>query len=112
MILFKPDNVRAILNGDKTVTRRRWKRPRACVGSIHRAQTQLFGDAFARLRITSVCREEYPGASVRRGHVALMSEALKEGFISWDTFMRVWAAMHGTAAITEPCWRIEFELAP
>lgn len=43
-----------ILSGRKTQTRRRWKRPRAKVGSVHQAKTSYQGDAFAHLRITDI----------------------------------------------------------
>lgn len=53
MILFKPEHVQPILTGEKTETRRIWKRCRVRVDALHWAQTRMFDPAsrFARLRI-------------------------------------------------------------
>ena len=55
MILFTPDNVPKIQSGQKTQTRRCWKRPRAKVGSFHYAQLNYApASRFARLEILDV----------------------------------------------------------
>ena len=60
MLLFKPEHVPMILSGQKTVTRRFWKKRRAVPGSIHQACLALSGPGrkpFAKLRILEVYQE-------------------------------------------------------
>lgn len=106
MILFKPWKAEKILARKATVTRRRGRR-RWRVASIHQARTRLFGKAFARLRILSVIREEYPGESDNDDREA---EARREGFETWAAFRAAFRAMHGHEATTEACWRVSFVL--
>jgi hypothetical protein len=59
MILFKPEHAKLILAGQKTQTRRIWKRPRAKVGLIHLAKTKMISkEFFAKIRILDVHLEE------------------------------------------------------
>src|SRR5690606_36771704 len=58
MILFRPENVPLVLSGRKMQTRRRWKRPRVTVCSVHQAKTGFKKDeVFARIRITGLRHE-------------------------------------------------------
>jgi len=118
VILFKSDMAQAILEGRKTVTRRRGKR-RWRVGSIHQCYTRPAfahppGKPFARVLILAVEAEERPGASlaaIRKSWVpAFQREARREGFRAWPDFADAWLAMHGEKALGEPCWRVAFSL--
>jgi hypothetical protein len=122
MILFTAQMAEAILAGRKTVTRRRWKRPRVKVGSIQQCYTRPPfarppGKAFARVRILSVHIECRPGDFValtmragddRRCQYAV--ESYEEGFDSWHQFGEAYIAINGAAALEEPCYRVEFVL--
>ena len=85
MILFTPDNVPKILSGQKTQTRRCWKRPRANIGSFHWAQLNYSTTSrFARLEILDVWEqdpEEISDANVKA-----------EGFTSKAGFLSAYAA--------------------
>ena len=115
MILFKPEMAKAILEGRKVCTRRRWKRPRAKVGAVHQARTTLFGSPFAYLRIRDVRQERYPG-SVVSGSIspsfARDVEGNLEGFRDWEEFRSVFAQINGAKALGEPCYRVEFAVVP
>jgi len=136
MILFTPEMAKAILDGRKTVTRRRWKKPRVKVGSIHLAYTRPAfarppGKPFARVRIVSVIHEDYPGHHTRREYEKphstgvnwwedwIADEARREGFASWTDFTWTYMNMHVTqkalcggapSPMEEACYRVEFEL--
>jgi len=112
VILFKADMAQAILEGRKTVTRRRWKRARVKVGSIHKCYTRPAfarppGKPFARVRIVSIWREEYPGESPQSSQAL---DAGAEGFCSWGAFAMRYAEINGVNALDEPCYRVEFVL--
>ena len=124
MILFTPEMAEAILAGRKTVTRRRWKKPRVKVGAIHQCYTRPAfarppGKPFARVRIVDVTYEDKPfGICTYRGdgkmpRSSVMTEVGAEGFDSaWplDEFCRVYKQINGENALEEPCYRVEFEL--
>ena len=58
MILFKPEHVGKILTGEKTQTRRIWKKARAKVGSVHLAKTMMLSkEYFVKLEILAVYQE-------------------------------------------------------
>ena len=58
MLLFKPIHVPLILYGEKDQTRRKWKKARARVGSIHLAKVKMLSrEYFARLEILAVYEE-------------------------------------------------------
>lgn len=105
-ILFKPMFVRRILNGRKTVTRRR-KEPRYKPGDIVLAKAGYREKPFARLRIIGVTHEENP-----LYRCVYWREANREGCDSWQHFMDIYALINGVQALDEPCYRIEFEVVP
>lgn len=120
MILFKPEMAQAILEGSKTVTRRRGKR-RWKVGAEHLCYTRPAfarppGEPFARVRIVSVTRERHIGDSVRIAFnpsltvARLHEEAEREGFECWAGFEATYRAINGERSYIEPCWRVEFVL--
>ena len=120
MILFKESMVPLILNGTKTVTRRRGK-CRWRVGAIHQCYTRPAfarppGKPFARVRIVSVTQQTWPGQSVLRPVHATIGarrehdrrEAILEGFPSWHDFCEAYRKINGEASWGDPCWRVEF----
>ena len=81
MILFTRDNVPKILSGQKTQTRRCWKRARAKVGSFHWAQLNYSPDSrFARLEILDVWEQD-PG-EISDANVKAEGFTSKAGFLS------------------------------
>jgi len=115
MILCTPEMAQAILDGRKTVTRRRWKRPRVKVGAIHQCYTRPAfarppGKPFARVRIVSVLEERWCGAYAVPRIATLYAEARREGFATWDDFEAAYTAINGRPAMRQPCYRVEFRL--
>lgn len=106
-ILMHRENLPAIRDRRKTVTRRRWKRPMVKTGGIYQIRTKIFGEPFARVRVLDVAAELRPGLIAPGG---LEAEAHREGFETWLEFEFVWISMHGPNTLNEPCTRIEFEL--
>jgi len=102
MILFRPENVPLVLSGRKTQTRRRWKRPRVKVGSVHQAKTGFKKDeVFARIRITGLRQE-------RLGDIS-PEDVYREGYDTWDEFAAVWRRIHGSAPDPdEIVWVVDF----
>lgn len=104
MILFKPEHVPMILSGRKTQTRRRWKRPRVRVGSIHEAKTGFKkDDVFARIRITGLRQE-------RLGDIS-DEDVYREGYDSREALADVWRRIHGLDPDpNEWVWVVDFEV--
>lgn len=121
MILFKLEMAQAIIEGRKTVTRRRWDRPRVKVGSVHLCYTRPAfarppGKPFAKVRIVSWSWESQPMKmerallSVTNNSDQINAEARREGFKDWKDFQVTYMVINGATSIDEPCYRIEFEL--
>ena len=103
MILFKHHHVKPILSGEKTATRRKWRKRRVRVGSVHQCKTALYTkDYFARVRILNVYCE-------RLGDMTL-TDYRKEGGYTKKTFIEVWKQINGSYEPNENVWVIEFEL--
>jgi len=121
MILFTPEMAQAIVEGCKTVTRRRWKKPRVRVGALHLLYTRPAfarppGKPFARVRIVNVWPEDYVGQVVYDAPSLSISgppvrpEANREGFGLWREFCAAYEKINGKGSLKEPCVRVEFEL--
>ena len=112
MILFRPDMAQAILEGRKTVTRRRGK-CRWRVGAIHLIYTRPPfsrnpGKPVARVRIVSVtCEWGVMGGLTREQQEV---EARLEGFATRLEFYDTWYAINGPYSAHDTTWRVEFEL--
>jgi hypothetical protein len=107
-----------ILDGTKTVTRRRGKK-RWNVGAIHQCYTRPpfakgGAEPFARVRIVSVQHERRVGASLQFSAEAYAHEreALREGFDygEWEAFLATYCELNGAKADRGPCWRVAFAL--
>lgn len=104
VILFKQEHVPMILSGRKTQTRRKWKKPRAKVGSIHQAKTGFKkDDTFALIRITGIRHEAMGDISDE--------DVYREGYDSREAFADIWRRIHGTDPDpTEVVTVIDFEV--
>lgn len=113
MILFTPEMAQAILDGRKTVTRRRWKKPRVKVGGLHQCYTRPAfarppGKPFARVRIVNVAFEwGVMGGLTREQQEA---EAGLEGFATRLDFYDAWYAINGPDSVYDGTYRVEFRL--
>ena len=104
MILFKIEHVPMILSGEKTQTRRIWKRCRAKVGGLHWAQTRLFDPAsrFARLEILGVSTEPLGFISEE--------DAFAEGYASPLGFLEAFERINGRVARSTVVHVVQFKL--
>jgi hypothetical protein len=83
MILFKEWHIQPILRGHKTQTRRVWDKPRARVGAVHLAKTQMLStDYFAKLLITGIRKEKLCQITPE--------DSMKEGGYSVPEFIDIW----------------------
>ena len=101
MILFKSYHVQPILDGRKTQTRRKGKK-RWNVGAVHQAQTGLFEEPFAKLKILGVREERLVAISER--------DVKAEGYESRGEFFQAWEIIHGGIQPRRSVWVVDFEL--
>lgn len=111
---FQPDLARAVMAGEKTVTRRLvsenprspWWRER-CALEVNRTYAVCPGrgkPAIGRVRVLRVWRERLgiPG----------LGEARREGFQTMHGFRAAWASINGSYDPNALVWRIEFVAVP
>lgn len=105
MILFKEQHMKPIQKGEKTQTRRLWKAPRAKVGSVHLAKTQMLSTQyFAKLKILDVRLE-------RLGDIT-PEDARKEGGYTVDEFKSIWWQINKSWDPELMVYVVEFESIP
>lgn len=87
MLLFKPEHEPLILADIKTETRRRWKKCRTKLGSIHLCKTKMFGKAFAKVKIMGVYTQ----------HLCHMTEEnyKAEGNYTRESYIEKWKEING-----------------
>ncbi|MCW4048073.1 MAG: ASCH domain-containing protein [Candidatus Bathyarchaeota archaeon] len=88
MALFKRRNLRAILEGRKTQTRRVHKHTWQ-IGKVYAVRTSYFGKPEGYIRIVRKFRQ-------RLGDIS-PEDVRKEGFRSLEEFQKAWTAING-------CW--------
>ena len=106
-MIFSPELLPKVLDGTKTVTRRRVPldggdspyRP----GRTYAVQPGRGQRAVARIRILSVRREAFSDITAE--------EARREGFKDASAMRMWWTQRYGPEGYGAPVWRIEFELA-
>ncbi len=103
MLLFKTYHVEPILSGKKTQTRRAWKNPRAKVGSVHLAKTEMLaGTHFAKVKILRVWKE-------RLGDIS-PEDAQAEGGYTQRQFAEIFEAINGSYDPDLEITAVEFEV--
>ena len=103
MILFKREHGPMILIGAKTQTRRLWKRPRAKMGSIHKAKfVMLKKEYFAQLFILKVWWE-------RLGDIS-EEDARKEGYPSKKAYLDKFMEINGPTSLETWVVAVEWRL--
>jgi len=103
VILFTPRHVEMIKAGEKTQTRRVWKRPRAKVGAVHLVKTELFSkEHHCRIRITGL----------RSQRLADISEedARAEGGYTVAEYIQVWREINGDWNPDQLVYVVDFEV--
>ncbi len=104
-MLFRPDMVEKILAGEKTQTRRVWKKAHVKVGNTYAIKKHYYQknvDAPGFIRITGLRVE--PLIEITN------MDAKKEGFQSLREFVDVWTELHGEPEWHNDVWVIDFEL--
>ena len=102
MLLFKPKHEKPIKTNVKTATRRRWRRCRVKVGSIHKCQMKLFSkDYFAKVRILKAYQQ--PLCDMRA------KDYKAEGGCTKQEFIDIWTKINGSYDPLEVVWVVEFE---
>jgi hypothetical protein len=89
-VIFTAWSIDKINVGEKTETRRVWRRPHVRVGGVYRCRTTRFAradDTHPRIRVLSVRRERL-GEITRAG-------ARREGCRSVSEFIALWHLLHG-----------------
>lgn len=93
-MIFTEENIEKIRNGNKTVTRRLWKKPHVRVDGIYKLHSSRFSktpDDAVTIRITSVSTERL-GDIVDR---EMANEANREGCNTIPEFVAIWRELHG-----------------
>lgn len=105
MILFKKEHVYSILNGTKTETRRCWKKPRAVIGSVHKAKLKMLSkDYFAILYINKVWQQNLLDITE--------SQAWNEGGYTKPEYLKKWDEINpNIPSKSNPLvWVVEFKI--
>ena len=109
MLLFKPEHVEPILCGEKTQTRRLWRRRRCKPGTIHQAKTRLFGgEPFAKLLIRRVHQELLEDITPEDAH--------REGYENRLAYLGAFIRINKLAdrpireILALPVWVVEFQV--
>jgi len=103
MLLFKHEHVEMILAGQKTQTRRIWKKPRVRVGGVHQAKERLFGPAFARIKIHAIQKERLLDIT--------SEDAYCEGDYSREEFFKKWFEINPKSSANPEVYAVIFEVA-
>jgi ASCH domain-containing protein len=104
VIVFQPEHVALILDGQKTQTRRLWARCRVRVGSVHACVARRFGAPFARVRVLSV-RQEPLGAMSD-------DDAQRCGYQDRAAYHVAFERIYGTPTRDPLVWVVDFEVVP
>ena len=105
-MLFMAEFIHLILSGNKTQTRRHWKRKPPKVGSVIFAQTKLFKNEtrFARIKILRVWECDPNDISI--------DDVIAEGFLDKSDFIRTYRKLNEKKwdDKSRKHWAIEFEV--
>jgi hypothetical protein len=103
MILFTPRHVEMIKAGEKTQTRRVWKRPRAKVGAVHKVKTELFSkEHHCRIRILGLRLERLADISEE--------DARAEGGYTVAEYIEIWREINGVWNQDQLVYVVTFEV--
>lgn len=89
-MLFQKEHIEQIRNGEKTVTRRDWRRRQAREGGVYIASTEMFTsheEADCYIQVTDVYQEQLGEMDDR--------DAEKEGGYTLEEFQRLWEYING-----------------
>jgi hypothetical protein len=105
-VIFSPELLPKVLDGTKTVTRRRVKpHEQSCryvPGRTYAVQDRRGGRGIGRIRVNTVRQEPFSDITA--------DEARLEGFTDASEMRAWWVTRYGVEAYEAPVWRIEFEI--
>lgn len=95
-MLFTEDHVKKILNGEKTQTRRIWKRPHAKVDGIYKVKTKMMSkEYYGKIQVSDI-RQEPLGKMTDY-------DAWDEGCYNLEEFKKIWAEINKDKGGWNPC---------
>ena len=98
-VIFSPELLPKVLDGTKTVTRRRsYREP----GRTYAVQPGRGKKAVARIKIKF--------ATPSQAFLVDDAEARLEGFEDVEAFREAFKRIYGPNALYDPCWRLQFEV--
>lgn len=102
-MLFNPEHVELILSGEKTQTRRVWKRCHVKVGGTYKAKLEMLSrDYFALLKVTGIRQEKLGDISE--------ADANAEGDYTVESYRREWIKINGAWDPDQVVYVISFVL--
>ncbi|MHA1595821.1 MAG: ASCH domain-containing protein [Candidatus Baldrarchaeia archaeon] len=102
-MIFRKEFVKPILEGKKTQSRRKWKKPLVKEGRIYKARTSYTSDYFAEILVNRVFKQKLGEMTEE--------DAKKEGCESLEEFKRVWERVTGEKwNPDEEVWVVEFSV--
>ncbi len=88
-MIFKPEHKKMILDGNKTATRRIWKKPMVKVGGVYKAKLKMLStDYFAKIKVKKLYKQRLCDMTDK--------DANKEGYDTVTAFKHIWIEINSS----------------